>query len=136
MHKQASELRAAAFAGEFDDLSDIAAEHPRSEGRLLFQLHVRRERDSKLRAEKVSEALRRSGSLICEVCAFDFVSHYGSLGEGFIECHHVIPLRHGVRESTLSDLALLCSNCHRMAHRLPADVGLDHLRRVVNQAGT
>ena len=41
------------------------------------------------------------------------------LGEGFIECHHVTPvseLRAGTR-TRLSDLAVVCSNCHRMLHR-------------------
>ncbi|WP_420719722.1 HNH endonuclease [Streptomyces sp. NRRL WC-3618] len=39
-------------------------------------------------------------------------------GAGYIECHHVIPL-HVAGEGTtkLSDLALICSNCHRMIHR-------------------
>ena len=38
---------------------------------------------------------------------------------GFIECHHNIPLheKENERLTKLSDLSLLCSNCHRMIHR-------------------
>jgi 5-methylcytosine-specific restriction enzyme A len=38
---------------------------------------------------------------------------YGQLGEDFIECHHRLPLSTtGERRTRLSDLALVCSNCH------------------------
>jgi predicted HNH restriction endonuclease len=43
---------------------------------------------------------------------------YGARGEGFIECHHTKPVE-SLGDDTptkLSDLALLCSNCHRMIH--------------------
>lgn len=56
-------------------------------------------------------------TLACEVCGFDFEAVYGELGRGFIECHHVVPLSEGQRKTSLRDLALVCSNCHRMAHR-------------------
>ena len=54
----------------------------------------------------------------CEACGFDFQRTYGDRGAGFIECHHIKAL------STLTpgdrtrpdDLALVCSNCHRMIH--------------------
>ena len=36
------------------------------------------------------------------------------------QCHHVIPLHEtGERRVSISDLALLCSNCHRMIHAKP-----------------
>ncbi|MFM8998348.1 MAG: HNH endonuclease, partial [Candidatus Limnocylindrus sp.] len=41
------------------------------------------------------------------------------LGDGFIEVHHLAPLfiDDQPRRTTMSDLLLLCSNCHRMVHR-------------------
>ena len=42
---------------------------------------------------------------------------YGLLGEKFIECHHKIHLSTGERLTQIGDLALVCSNCHRMLHR-------------------
>ena len=59
------------------------------------------------------------GALRCEGCGFDFAATYGELGHGFAECHHVVPLadlRAGSR-TRLSDLVILCANCHRMIHR-------------------
>ncbi|MDN5896921.1 MAG: HNH endonuclease, partial [Nocardioides sp.] len=54
----------------------------------------------------------------CEVCAFDFGATYGALGEGYVEVHHRLPLHaSGPVKTRLEDLALLCSNCHRMIHR-------------------
>lgn len=44
---------------------------------------------------------------------------YGEVGKDFIECHHTVPvseLTEGMK-TKLSDMALVCSNCHRMLHR-------------------
>jgi hypothetical protein len=74
-----------------------------------------------VRAKK-DVVLKATGRLACEACDLDFAERYGELGEGFIECHHTVPLGRGSeRVTSLSDLALLCPNCHRMIHR-PARV--------------
>ncbi|MFE0631422.1 HNH endonuclease [Streptomyces sp. NPDC058864] len=99
--------------GETEDDGVTAAE-----GRLLVRRHLARERDPKLRRLKIEQTLRRGHLLACEVCSFHFASFYGTLGEGYIEVHHVVPLHaSGTRETSLGDLALLCANCHRMCHR-------------------
>ncbi len=66
---------------------------------------------------------KEKGELTCEACGFDFEKAYGSLGKGYIECHHLIPLSNfdSKKETKMEDLALLCSNCHRMIHK---DLGL------------
>ena len=90
-----------------------------AEGALLTGRHRRRERSSKLVKEKKAQAMDKYGELACEACGFDFATNYGERGRGFIECHHTIALRDlkpGSR-TKLSDLALLCSNCHRIVHR-------------------
>jgi 5-methylcytosine-specific restriction protein A len=91
------------------------------EGRVLTRLHVQRERNRDAVAKKKSSILKTAGKLACEVCDFDFAREYGSVGAGFIECHHREPLStlNGVSKTRLSDLALVCSNCHRMLHRKP-----------------
>lgn len=88
------------------------------EGRARLQKHRRFERNRTIVNRKKRAALR-IGQLHCEVCGFDFVAVYGSLGFGFIECHHVVPLHVNAqpKRTTLDDLALVCSNCHRMLHR-------------------
>lgn len=58
--------------------------------------------------------------IVCEACGFDFAKVYGSLGNGFIEVHHNLPLcdcEDSYIPDPLKDLDLVCSNCHRMIHR-------------------
>ena len=88
------------------------------EGRLLFRVHRYKERNRKIVNKKKDKVLQLNGKLICECCGFDFELKYGSLGEGFIECHHTKPLsemKHG-EKTLLEDLSLVCSNCHSMIH--------------------
>ncbi|WP_328533125.1 HNH endonuclease [Micromonospora zamorensis] len=88
------------------------------EGGVVLRAHLRRERDPKLRRKKLADAKRRGVSIVCEVCGFDFERVYGDRGRDYIECHHRTPLHvTGETETRLRDLALICSNCHRMAHR-------------------
>lgn len=89
------------------------------EGQILTRTHRYRERNTKLVRRKKERVLKESGTLACEVCGFDFSGTYGERGEGFIECHHTKPvsdLRDG-ETTNIADLALVCSNCHRMIHR-------------------
>jgi len=117
----ASAIRASVASGEvlpiYDEPEDV--EYQAEEGRLLTRTHRVRERDSKLIKKKKEAVFKAKGHLSCEGCSFDFAATYGQRGEGFIECHHVRPvadLKLG-QKTSLSDLALLCSNCHRMIHR-------------------
>ena len=89
-----------------------------SEGKLLTRVHKYRERDRKLVKKKKESALSRFGNLKCEVCSFDFVEEYGERGKGFAECHHKVPVSEldPGHKTKLSDLAILCANCHRMIH--------------------
>lgn len=98
-----------------------ASEMVASEGTLLLAQHVVRDRDPRLRTEKLKDLARRGLRPACEVCSFDFGRTYGPLGEGYIEVHHRLPLHaSGPTLSKISDLALLCANCHRMIHRSKA----------------
>jgi len=89
------------------------------EGQILYKLHKVRERDRKIIEAKKKKVLKEKGELKCEACDFDFEKTYGELGRGYIECHHLIPLSNFMvnKETKLDDLALLCSNCHRMIHK-------------------
>jgi 5-methylcytosine-specific restriction enzyme A len=103
------------------------------EGRILTRTHRIRERSKRLVAKKKREALQRDRRLACEVCDFDFSATYGARGDGYIECHHIVPL-HDLRPGTrtkVDDLALLCSNCHRMIHVRSPWLSLAQLRRCV-----
>jgi 5-methylcytosine-specific restriction protein A len=89
------------------------------EGKILSRLHRFRERNANAVKRKKERTLAATGKLACEVCGFDFHKKYGELGYGYAECHHTTPLSLLNRESStrLSDLAIVCANCHRMLHR-------------------
>ena len=73
------------------------------EGKALFQLHRTRERSSALVRRKKAQVLKEVGYLSCEVCGFNFSD---SVGEGFIECHHIVPLSQSamICHSVLSEM--------------------------------
>jgi predicted HNH restriction endonuclease len=89
------------------------------EGAARLAVHLTRERDPKLIERKKRSVLAKKGKLTCEICSFNFEARYGELGANFCEVHHVKPLAHrSANEPTmLEELAIVCSNCHRMLHR-------------------
>jgi 5-methylcytosine-specific restriction protein A len=104
-----------------------------SEGnRKKLSEHYRTERSATLVRKKKEQLLRRTGRLACEICGFDFATIYGKRLEGFIEAHHLVPLGE-LKErsrSTLSDLILVCANCHRALHH---KISVKKLRRLVGE---
>jgi 5-methylcytosine-specific restriction protein A len=103
------------------------------EGSRIQKLHYSIERDRKIVIKKKNAILEKYNKLECEVCKFDFVKTYGVIGYNFIECHHRTPLSLLNIEVTtkLADLALICSNCHRMVHRLP-DCSIQTLKGLID----
>ena len=90
------------------------------EGKEVLKQHIVRERNKHL-IDKAKEAFKKThgGKLYCEVCGFDFSYHYPSLGDGFIEVHHIKPVSKmkAGEKTKISDLVMVCSNCHSMIHR-------------------
>ena len=103
------------------------------EGQILTRIHRYRERDTKLVKRKKKRVLKEKGNLSCEVCGFDFKRVYGDHGYGFIECHHTKPVSElKVGEKTkLSDLSLVCPNCHRMIHTKRPWLSVEELKDVI-----
>ena len=94
---------------------DQADEDIFTEGRIVTEVHKQRERHPRLR-EKLIQQRRRSGRLVCELC--NCFPHPSMYGEAIFEAHHILPLAAAMeRKTKLSDMALLCANCHRMIHR-------------------
>lgn len=90
------------------------------EGSKQLVSHYRRERSPKLVSQKKEKFLRENGVLSCEICGFSFEKTYPeNLGLGYMEAHHKVPLSKidSLVRTTLDDLLLVCSNCHRMIHR-------------------
>lgn len=117
-------LQVAAPSASINELaeSEIVIEDDESafpEGRERFKQHRYLERDGKIARRAKARRLAETGKLECEVCRIDFGARYGEVGKGFIEAHHKIPVSQldGTKKTKIDDLALVCSNCHRMLHR-------------------
>lgn len=86
------------------------------EGKVLTKLHKARERNKGLR-KKLIRKLKKNKKLHCEMCGTQPKESLGNFGLRMFECHHLIPVSEAVREKTkLSDLSLLCANCHKLIH--------------------
>ncbi|WP_143412697.1 HNH endonuclease [Gordonibacter urolithinfaciens] len=105
-----------------------------SEGKFLCRVHAFRERDSKV-VRVAKERAQKRGELHCCVCGFDFEAVYGVLGEGYIECHHTKPISEYEKgeKTRVEDLALVCSNCHRMLHRHVPLLLPEELQKLIEQ---
>ncbi|WP_199930314.1 EVE domain-containing protein [Brevibacillus brevis] len=106
-----------------DSIGDVQAEYGKEypEGKIAFVLHKKRERNPKLIKEAKRLFINKYGRLYCEACNFDFQKVYGDRGVDFIEGHHtklVSEMNEG-EKTKVEDIAMLCSNCHRMIHRKP-----------------
>jgi hypothetical protein len=89
-----------------------------NEGRVKVVQHLERERSARLRRMKIKSVIDAGMPLQCEACGFDFGKVYPDIGDGYCEVHHRDWLASGnERRTKLEDLAVLCSNCHRMIHR-------------------
>ena len=117
------------FDSVFED-EDITTK----EGRLRYASHKIRERDPAIVRRKKAKFMAQHGRIYCEVCGFDFQQVYGSRGADFIECHHNQPLSEslGSQETSLEDLTLLCSNCHRMVHKQRPWISVLDLKKIVS----
>lgn len=103
------------------------------EGKILTRFHRFRERNRKLVVEKKNQAMSKYGKLECEACGFTFFSRYGDVGKDIIDVHHTKPL-HLLKpgeKTRVNDLALLCSNCHRVVHSSKPWLTIEQLRKVL-----
>lgn len=73
----------------------------------------------------------------CSVCSFNFEEFYGAHGKDFIEVHHLEPISTFEQQRIIdpqTDLAPVCSNCHRMLHRNKNQVlSIEELRTIIKK---
>lgn len=138
LKRVANSIRGAASSNATVSLNEDADDSETSvakEGKILTRLHRSRERSPAIVKKKKKSVLQKTGQLACEVCSFDFKKRYGDHGEGFIECHHIKPLSEydDEKETKLSDLALVCSNCHRMIHARKNWLTVEELKKIISK---
>lgn len=102
------------------------------EGKEIYRLHKSKERNRELIKAAKEHHLKNDSKLCCQVCSFSFVDTYGEIGHGFIEAHHIFPISQLIEETAtkIEDLALVCSNCHRMLHRRRPWLTIDNLKAI------
>jgi 5-methylcytosine-specific restriction enzyme A len=97
---------------------------------IRYVRHRRRERY--IRDAKIADVLASGKQLACEVpgCGFDFETRYGAEARGLAIVHHLKPLASldGPRLTRLSDVAIVCANCHTFIHQGGGCRPLDELR--------
>lgn len=114
----AAAIRVNGKSGAAEAETGEAEEYEADEGRILYRLHRRRERDQAIIKKKKADVLAKTGKLACEVCGFESGVFYGEGVEDVIDVHHIIPLHKiGESKTRLKDLALVCPNCHRAIHK-------------------
>lgn len=102
------------------------------EGRVLTRVHRLRERDRKLRAARCEKTLEH-GKLACEACGFDFEATFGDRGkivDRVPSRQAGIGIEPGTRTS-VDDLALVRSNCHRIIHVRRPWLTIGRLRELI-----
>ena len=99
-----------------------------TEGTQRLVLHLQGERDQAI----VNLKKNHSVSLNCEVCTFSF-GLYGSTASHYCEVHHLLPLSEveHTTQTRMEDLAILCSNCHRVAHRRNPPYTLEEVKSML-----
>jgi len=90
------------------------------EGEARRRMILHRKREGWLRDARIAFVKQDTGGLGCEVttCGFDFEASYGPLGKDYAQVHHVRPLsaRTAPEKTRVSDLRVVCANCHAMIH--------------------
>ena len=121
------------YDGVIPALPDVDQNQSILEGNPRLVAHLRRERNSAIIKAKKDAILQTTGKLCCEACGFDFKEMYGKFGDGFCEVHHLQPLSKadGVVKTELGDLAIVCSNCHRIIHRTDPMISIPNLSKHV-----
>jgi len=99
------------------------------EGEKYLRLHLSKERDRSI----VKLKKKNASSLNCEICGFSFRQTYGRSASAYCEVHHLVPISklEEATETKLEDLAILCSNCHRVVHLRNPPFELQEVREML-----
>lgn len=100
------------------------------EGEPRLVHHFVRERNPMLTREKLRHVRQLTNEVRCEACGFLATDIYGDIDSDLCDVHHLLPLSElsGQRETTLSDLAVLCPTCHRAIHRTRPMMSVEDFR--------
>lgn len=119
----------------FESVEDIDKNKEYTEGERKVRRHIAIERNSKLINDAKTAFKKKNKRLYCEACEFDFSTVYGVRGGDYIEGHHTnfISDSNGKIKTKLQDIAMLCSNCHRMIHTKRPWLTVEELKNLIKR---
>jgi predicted HNH restriction endonuclease len=92
------------------------------------------------RNPKLIREAKRTHGYKCQACGFEFKDKYGDFGKDYIECHHENVLSERPEEewsnevkTSVDDIKVLCSNCHRMIHHKRPALSFDELLELLEK---
>ena len=117
-----------------EELTEVRSDAAVPENRLRLSDHLPRERNSSLAREAKSNYCDSTDLPVCHACEDLFEDKYDM---PYLEAHHKLPLGADdeVRQTTVADFDLLCANCRRAIHRMPAGSTLADLRELLTRTG-
>jgi 5-methylcytosine-specific restriction protein A len=87
------------------------------------------------RNQTLSKRVKQLQGYICQACDFNFEARYGEIGKEFIEAHHTVPIsslnKIKIQLDPMQDFTVLCSNCHRMIHRIKPTPTLEEFKKIL-----
>ena len=127
-----------------DDYIDDEEDDNESED-IFLETHRRKLHRSVERSSTNARKVKNKLGYTCEVCSYNFKEKFGKISlnkknEEFIEAHHKIPVyslpENEVVEFKIEDFAVLCSNCHRMAHKRKEPYTIEDLKNFLKESET
>ncbi|MFH1227399.1 MAG: hypothetical protein V1701_05800 [Planctomycetota bacterium] len=115
LHRLADKIKEGYLIEHEDNKSQLNHERTYKEGAERRFIQTTKERNNSLRKAAIKEY-----GTVCMVCGFDFNKTYGEdIADGYIEVHHekMLAGTEGEKETTVDEVKVVCSNCHRIIHR-------------------
>jgi hypothetical protein len=115
----------------FESEEKAAVDLLAQEGNKALRIHFIKERDPSLAAAKRRTFIEQHGFLFCEACGVGEKDFPEGLGQSCFEIHHLFPIgeRLEPKLTRLSDLAVVCANCHRMIHAKQSTISLEEMKK-------
>lgn len=115
-----------------DYLELVEDDRAYNEGKTVIRTLRERQRNRNLVEDAKAQFKAHYGHLYCEGCGFSFQDTYGL---EYIEAHHIEQMAslEGERQTSISDLVMLCANCHRIVHTRTPPLSLEELRAIIKR---
>lgn len=124
------------YEAEADDLLGQSELSEYTEGERRLTLHYTQGRNAALRKSKMADFKKVWSKLFCEVCFTKNTEYEEPIRDHTFEVHHIVPLSEidEAQTTTISDLAILCANCHRAIHGYGEVPTIQDMRKMLRES--